>query len=323
MTAFTETQLDVLTEERLQAENNEATAKRLKELGHPAFANWRPAAGVPDLGATATERLLPAAQAEVSGTTALDQQRAGVVEGMEGLGQEDYVVPRLKLKHDQTKDPDGIGISEIPNGEWYMSTDPGGHSPHKRVAFLDIRPQRRFALEGFNETLRQVQVEKLEVKYRLDIPAKDKLGVFCHSLDRVTPEPCVDRDGNEVHTGLNNGKCKGCPHAEWRRVGSSRQVDCGILYRCLVVDLDEGGPAWLEVNGSAVRGFKSALTTLQLKVRRSKLPIWAFGFTLGSTKKRNGNGDEFFVPTFGRPEPHNDDPQDYRDLRASLLGGAE
>lgn len=236
------------------------------------------------------------------------------IEGMEGVDNRDLVIPRLQIKQAQTRDDDNVGIADITNGDLFLSNDPEGACDEREIVFLQITPGRSFMLD-YKAEVREDQLEKLGLD---DVP--EQTNVVCFSLDRETPVEVEDRAWSAL-----SDSCETCPHAKWKRKkgGKSRPPACGEVYRCLILDITDGGatPARFHLRSSAIKPAKSLLTNLKLATRRHKRPI--SGFTVAiSTKEVNGKEGNYFVPRFSRPEliESVDEAAAYRQIREELLG---
>lgn len=216
------------------------------------------------------------------------------VEGLEGVDVGNLQTPSLRWKTPQTKDPHGLGIADVPDGQLYMSTDPADYTEERLLAFLDIRQGRSFLLE-YEDEKRAEQLEQLG----LDELVPDGTNVICSSPDRRLP---VAR--NDQEWGTLAESCDGCEFSEWKssaRTGRRVPPPCGENFRAIVVDLETMTPARMFFKGSAIRPMRSLLTSLSVAARRFRTGTYGLEVSL-RTKLTPGNSGNYYVPVFGRPQ---------------------
>lgn len=235
------------------------------------------------------------------------------VEGMEGVDARDLVIPRLQIKQPQTRDDDNLGIAEVEDGHAFLTSEVELASEARELVFLQIDPGRQFMLE-YGEEKRERQLEELG----LDDLVPEKQAVVCYSLDRVNPEEPEQREWSALHDN-----CVKCPHSQWKRStkGKNFPPACGKIYRCLLVDITDGGatPAHFGLRSSAIKPAKALLTKLKIAARRHKTPISGLSVTM-TTVAVVGKEGTYWVPKFGRVEPlERSEAEAFRALRAELL----
>lgn len=259
---------------------------------------------------------LPAAREQHAVTRPADPGE--LVEGMETLDATDMVIPRLKLKQAQTRDEHELGIKDIPDGDWFLTSDPAEALDRARedpegdrartVALLEIRKGRQFLLP-YREDDRAQALGQLGL---LDV-VSDEVNVICSSSDRIAPDV---RDGQDWPPQAS--ACAECPHARWTtgESGKRRPPACGETYRGIVVDLTDGQmtPAVVLFRSTAIRPAKGLLTNLRLAAKRRKLPACGFSVEFGS-KRIDRARETYYVPAFSRPTPL-EDPELVEELRA-------
>lgn len=234
------------------------------------------------------------------------------VEGLEGVDVSNLQTPNLKIKTPQTKDPHGLGIADVPDGHFFLSTDPTDFSDTRRLAFLDVRQGRSFMLE-YEEEGRADQLHELG----LGNVVPDEVNVVCSSNDRRLPVVRDDRDWEPF-----SSSCADCEFAEWKtsaNTGKRVPPPCGENFRAVVVDLETMSPARMFFKGSAIRPVRGLLTKLAIAARRYKTGTYGVEVEVG-TRRVDGKS-VYWVPTFSQAEPL--DPETVEALagmRAGLVG---
>lgn len=235
------------------------------------------------------------------------------VEGMEGVGARDLVIPRLQIKQPQTRDDDNLGIADVEDGHVFLTSEVELASEARELVFLQIDPGRQFMLE-YGEEKRERQLEELG----LDDLVPEKQAVICYSLDRELPAEPEQREWSALHDN-----CGKCPHAQWKRSAKGKNFPpaCGEIYRCLLVDVTDGGatPAHFGLRSSAIKPAKALLTKLKIASRRHKTPISGLQVSM-TTVAVVGKEGTYWVPKFGKVEPlEQSEAEAFRALRAELL----
>lgn len=338
MTAFTQDQYDAILDasEREEFKNNtdpNAVVARLRAEGHPLFKDAPAAAGAPAGGvatpglnmppprgtataAAAAERVAraeaavleaanEAARAPAHGPSPKPELPAPArtiatgLEGLEGLAQGDIKVPMLKIR----QNVGGSSEAEhVPQGHLFISSDPGGATPTRKLRVLDVSPGRSFMMP-YKKPKESAQLrDRLHHERGIAIPDESK--VACSSFDRLHP--------NDRGWGVLASACSLCPYTKWTSAGGERiPPDCGENYRYLVLDEETGMPAVLITQKSALAPSKNLNTNLVMLGQRTKTP--PAGFVVDVSTKLVGDKDKYFIPVFGRPVRGTDE-----DLAAAL-----
>lgn len=155
---------------------------------------------------------------------------SGFGEGFEGVGAEDFVVPRLVVVQPTSNlDADkGVFFSKLLN--------------------LEI-PELR---------CRVLRLAKGRIMFDTDDLSNPPV---CRSNDRIKPSPAVEDPQAEF--------CAKCPQREWRQNESGDNVQpCQETYNLMV--LQDGIPYWLSMKGSAISPTKAFITAIGLKCKTLK-----------------------------------------------------
>lgn len=292
-------------------------ARILAAEGHELFRDFA-LVQIPDLDAlggpaeTEAEQHhdLPAAPRDQGRT--LPAARAGVVEGQEELGAEDFELPRLKLCQEQTEN------AEVEAGKFFLSLAPDEPIDSLVMVVLSTGPARIFNLPYGDSALAEQGRSAILSRVNRNVP--DGASAVCRSHDRVHPD-------SELGWEPLAERCADCAHAKWTTLKSGKRArDCQEVYDAVVVILAVNGeeelmPARWWVGGGATRTIRRHNTRIQMAAKRNGLP--AFGFSVELTAKKQ-KGDDWFSPVLSPPAPLDaDQVEEMRAYAAALTKGAE
>ena len=232
--------------------------------------------------------LPPTPAAFLRGEPPTDQ--LGVATGLERLTREDLRLPQLKLK--QPSSPFGAGV---PDGSWFLTTDPEAHALSRGLVLLEARKERALILPAWGgPELVQAACQRIRDETGVEVPPNWE-GPVCYSRDRVRP---VEREAIPPLAA----ECATCPMTRWRTVEGRRVQDCRESYRLLFWDMGADLPCVFFARGAAMRATRELLTNLQVACHREELPALAFLFGLSSQRMEGVDGP-YYVPVFSRPYP--------------------
>lgn len=210
--------------------------------------------------------------------------------GLEGFSLRDVKLPLLKLKQAGTQD-----APRVPDGSWYLTNDPEGHSLSRGLVLLEMRKERSLVLPYAGVAAREAVASRIERATGVHVPL-DHEGAVCFSRDRLRP---VVLEGVEPLSD----QCTTCPMARWRTVAGRRVQDCAESYRLLVWDEGAEAACLLYARGGAIGPVRDFLTNVQVACHRYKLPACGFRFGLSSRRAHSLEGS-YWAPLFTRPYLH-------------------
>lgn len=290
----------------------------LDALGGPAEGVTDGGASVTDGGAsiqTYGDAQLPAAPRDQG--RMLPAARAGVVEGQEELGAEDFELPRLKLCQEQTVD------AEVEPGKFFLSLAPDEPIDSVVMVVLSTGPGRVFNLPYGDSA--QAEQARDAILSRVNRNVPDGASAICRSHDRVFPDP-------ELGWEPLAKRCADCAHAKWTTLKSGKRArDCQEVYDAIAVIIAINGeeelmPARWWIGGGATRTIRRHNTRIQMAAKRAEakgLDAPAYGFSVVLTAKKKA-GDDWFSPVLSPPvllEP--DQVEEMRGHYAALVKGHE
>jgi hypothetical protein len=210
------------------------------------------------------------------------------LEGLEGLSASDMKVPTFKIRQNVS------GSSEaenVPLGHLFISSDPDGALPERKVRFLDVTPARSLMVPYRKPKEAAILRDKIQRERGIEVP--NDVVAICSSNDRITPSPRP--------YGTIAKTCAECPYTKWQTIGGERvPPECGEVYLMLLLDEETSMPALYRAKGKAIAPAKNLNTNLMMIGKRTNVPPAGFVVTMGS--KEVGEKDKSFVPTFSRPE---------------------
>lgn len=180
----------------------------------------------------------------------------GLLEGLEGGGASDLIIPRRSVCYPESK-MEGMGV---PAGHFVSSLDPSNHKESVRCTLLKAHKGR-------------VWFEEME-----DKPS-------CGSDNGLVP---ASRFGNPPSptcvTMGPRGEEAVCEYAEWgyRSNGKAKPPACSGTWNLLMLDLDEMMPFWISLKGTSYKSTKTLFTNLKLIAQRSgRNEVCCGEFTMG------------------------------------------
>lgn len=343
-TDYTEAQLTAIEKaidnrEGWESKDPQEVVQLLREEGHEAFVavaddplgvgpppgaepapTEEPASDNTEAETEAARKLPTADRHEVASRADL---YGGYDDGLDDeLDGDDLLVPRLKIKQAQTKDPDGLGISELEDGTLYHSNDAEASGPARTLVLVALSKERVF-YGPYGKKRRgdfAKLLDELSTRHGVAIKNRDAVmdgGVICSSRDRVQPrrqarwggtlgvEDGVDKDGKQLRfckvLDESGRVVKACPESKW----SSRTRNCNETYELAAFDVTDGFPGLpcvYSLSGKAYRLGKPLLTTLKTRRRLKRLPMFGFTVELSTVYEDNEDG-KFYLPHFGTPTP--------------------
>lgn len=211
--------------------------------------------------------------------------------GLEPFGPEDVGLARLELKQ-----PGSLGAERVPEGSWFLTSDPDGHSLSRGVVLLEMRKERSLLLP-WDDPEREAVARRLEAETGVVVDLEHD-GPVCWSRDRVLP--VTDEGGTALAES-----CARCPMARWRMERGRRVQDCAESYRLLLWDEGADAACVYHARGAALQPVRNLLTNLRVDGRRFGLP--ACGFQLGLAARLVYSAEvPYWVPVFSRPYRHVD-----------------
>lgn len=200
--------------------------------------------------------------------------------GMEDVGREDLVIPRMSL------------------------VQPTSDSDEKGKFLINLTEEAKSLVH-----MVLLKLTKGRVYFdKKDLNAEHPI---CGSGDRKVPAPFFTNE--EPERQPMNAVCEGCVSAEWGDKGEP--PPCAESYTLLGMDTAEHMPFFIAYKGMAIKAVKMLLTMVQLKLetpKHRKLQSMAcdFSFEMTSQKKENKKG-KFYIPVFKKLTYLEDTP--YRD----------
>ena len=299
---LTEDQRDALEELRPGVPAHEA-ANSLANEGHALFVQGL------DFGATPTPMPAPIVRAEpeFAALPAVAPEPAPISDdGLELLGADDMVIPRLKLKQPMTQNAD-----PVEEGRYFTSTDIDEGREVFTFSVFRVTPRYEAKL-AIDEEKRWSQIERLERQVGRSLEIGDKDFHVCASDDRRLPNATI-------RVPLSPS-CETCSMRTWQKVGKSNVRTCNEVYDFAIVDLDEMQPMLWTMRGSAVKAAKRLNTALKMASRRYGKGAHGVYFEARS-ERREGKAGHYYVPTFSRATQHQPDMiEDLNAMRAEFGG---
>lgn len=207
--------------------------------------------------------------------------------GLEDLSPRDLGLPQLKIRQPQT-----LGAEDVPEGEWFLSSEPDYHSLVRDLVVLEVRKERSLMLPYAGGEAAQAVIARIADKTGVEVPPEWE-GPVCYSHDRIVP---VEREGLPVLSPT----CAECPMNRWRTVNGRRLQDCAESYRLTLYDVVAQRPCVFHARGAAIRVTRELLAQLQASCERHKQPAFAF-VIYATTKRIEGLDGPYYVPVFHAP----------------------
>lgn len=231
-------------------------------------------------------------------------------DGLELLGGDDLIIPRLRVKQPMTE-----GADQVPEGNFFLSTDPDDFADSRELVVLQVTPKRELKLPIDDEKKANL-VMGVESKLGRKLEIAEGAWSLCSSADRIKP------DGDAPLAA----SCAACPFGTWRKEGGKNVRECQEIYEVAVADLETLQPIVYTLRGAASKPAKKLNSMLVMKLRRLKGAGKAWGFSTKVTLdrivgKKKGQG-HYYAPNFGRLETIEDAGliAELGELRADLIG---
>lgn len=231
-------------------------------------------------------------------------------DGLELLGGDDLIIPRLRVKQPMTE-----GADQVPEGNFFLSTDPDDFADSRELVVLQVTPKRELKLPIDDEKKANL-VMGVESKLGRKLEIAEGAWSLCSSADRIKP------DGDAPLAA----SCAACPFGTWRKENGKNVRECQEIYEVAVADLETLQPIVYTLRGAASKPAKKLNSMLVMKLRRLKGAGKAWGFSTKVTLdripgKKKGQG-HYYAPNFGRLEKIEDLElvAELGELRADLIG---